>query len=224
MTTTTFLVPDFDSNILNKINQNVEVTSKNVLSIKEASDWYSAIATNGFPSKKDGVYVYVTRIDNIGNASLNVGFTDMATYDSTKDGAPGHKFSGTSLNCFTGNRWPGYVNYLLSINITRKAKEIISILTISNNGTKKAVQWIVDGNEGLVVECTNEEKGFGNGDEIFPCVSFGAKGQQVTMIPLDQGKSRSPKIDQLMQEFNSNKNRNQSIINQAPSTSTAQND
>src|SRR3989338_10864224 len=107
MTTTTFLVPDFDKNIPNKINQSVEVKSKNKLSINSASYYHPAIATNGFPSKKDGVSVYVMRIDNIGNGALCFGFTDVATYGSTKTGAVGSELSGTSLNCYDGKRYPG---------------------------------------------------------------------------------------------------------------------
>ena len=218
MSTPTFLVPDFDKNVPNKIYQEIEVKSKNTLSLK-SREWTSVIASNGFPSKKDGVYVYVTRIDESENGVLTLGFTDSATYDSMTDVFP----DGTSLYCSGGFRFPGRIDYLPE-DITAEAKEIISILIISNDGAKKEVQWIVDGNEGPVHDCTTEKNGFGNGREIFPCVSFASAGQ-VTTIPFDQVKSRSPKIDQLMQEFNSNKNRNQSIvINQAPSTSTAQND
>src|SRR3989338_6131232 len=104
--TTTFLVPDFDKNVPDKINQNVEVKSKNTLSIKEAPDYHPAIATNGFSSKKDGVHVYVTRIDSIGNGALIVGFTDMAAYDSTRTGAVGSELPGTSLSCYFGERYP----------------------------------------------------------------------------------------------------------------------
>ena len=35
------------------------------------------------------------------------------------------------------------------------------------------------------------------------CVSLGARGQQVTTIPFDQVTSRSPKIEQLLQEYSS---------------------
>src|SRR3989338_2100903 len=208
MSTTTFLVSDFDDKMPNKINNNVSVESKNSLSVTSAPLPLPAIATNGFPLNKDGVYVYVTRIDNIGSGHLFVGFTDKATYDSTKSGAPGdewagHGFSGTSLFCFYGKRYPGRVHYL-DRNITADSKEIISILTISNNGTKKEVQWIVDGNEGPVQDCMNDKKGFGNGDEIFPCLSLRSDDQQVTTIPFDQVKSRSPKIEQLLKEYSSN--------------------
>src|SRR3989338_8169708 len=183
MSTPTFLVPDFDKNVPNKIYQEIEVKSKNTLSLK-SREWTSVIASNGFPSKKDGVYVYVTKVDNGGDGSLCIGFTDMATFDSTKYGSPGDGLSGTSLSCGCGQRFPGGDDYLSSM--TDEAKEIISILTISKNGTKKEVQWIVDGNECPVVDCTNAEKGFGNGDEIFPCITFAFSGQQVTMIPFDQ--------------------------------------
>ena len=204
MTRTTFFVPDFSKNIPNKVGRNLEVKSKNTLSSRNYG-FLPAIAVNGFPSKKDGVYVYVTKIDDNRDRGLYVGFTDMRTYDSTIYGTPGDEISGTSLNCGSGNRLPGPVEYL---PYASKAKrEVISILIISNKGTKKEVQWILDGTEGPVQDCT---KCLGNGDEIFPCISFASQGQQVTTIPFDQVKSRSPKIDQLMQEFINNKNRNQS--------------
>src|SRR3989338_8285931 len=189
MTTTTFLVPDFDNSIPNKINQDVEVKSKNKLSTS-SDGWHSAIATNGFSSKKDGAYVYVTRVDDIGDGYLMVGFTDTATYDSTQGGTPGDEFSGTSLYCYWGTRYPDEEVEYLPSDITCQASEVISILIISNNGAKKEVQWIVDGEEGPVVDCTNEKNGLGNGKEIFPSVSFAYAGQQVTMIPFDQVKSR----------------------------------
>src|SRR3989338_7157968 len=85
----------------------------------------------------------------------------------------------------------------------KKRKKSSPSFTISNNGTKKEVQWIVDGNEGAVLDCTNEKKGFGNGDIFIPCVSLGARGQQVTTIPFDQVTSRSPKIEQLRKLYSS---------------------
>src|SRR3989338_3202744 len=99
MTQNIFLVPDFDKNIPDKVNQEVEVKSKNTLSANCAIESHPATASNGFSSKKDGVYVYVTRVDDIGTGRVMAGFTDTATYDSTKAGWVGGKLSGTSLNC-----------------------------------------------------------------------------------------------------------------------------
>src|SRR3989338_3396046 len=103
MTATTFLVPDFDKNIPNKINQDVEVKSKNTLQSFGSGNWHPATATNGFSSKKDGLLVYVTRIDQSGNGGFCVSFTEKATNDSTSSGRPGDNFSGTLLSCFHGN-------------------------------------------------------------------------------------------------------------------------
>jgi len=99
--------------------------------------------------------------------------------------------------------------------ITLKAKEIISILTISNEGAKKEVQFIIDGHEGPVHEC--DKKHFENGgNQIFPVVTLFSKDQKLEFISLDQVKYRSPKIAELMNEFNKLK----SVPSSAPSTSS----
>ena len=118
------------------------------------------------------------------------------------------------------NRYPGDIAYLSS-GITKKAKEIISILIISNNGRKKEVQWIVDGSEGPIHDVSYD---FETANEMFPSISFCSQHDHLRMIPLDQVKSTSPKIEQLKKEFN-NKNRNNVLPPvSAPSTSTAEND
>ena len=218
---TTFLHPDFDKNIPNKVNHKIQVESKDTLTMSETWLVASAISRNSFPSNVDGVYVFATKIDNIGKTeNLFFGFSDVATFDSTKSSVPGSGMSGTCFRACDGLRWPGLVS-CLSENV-KNAKEIISIFIISNNGKKKEVQWIVDGNESQVHNCTND---FKNRVEIFPCISFYEKDQQVQTISFDQVKSRSPIIDGLMKEFSKQQNKtNIPISLSAPSTSTAQND
>src|SRR3989338_5152964 len=199
---TTFIVPSFNKNIPNKINNEIDVVSEDAL-INKYWDGLShpAIATQGFPANRDGTYVYVTYIGEItGQLDIDIGFTSTATYDSTNYGHPGDGMNGICFYLNDGKLYGGngvddkdWNQKYLAGNITEQAKEIISILTISNNGEKKFVQFIVDGNEGPVHEC--EKKHFENGvNEIFPVVTLFSKDQKLEFISLDQVKYRSPKI------------------------------
>src|SRR3989338_39386 len=174
------IVPSFNKNAANKINVCIGVVSEHVLLHHGPFGTHPAIAARGFPSDRDGTYVFVTHIGEIINDApvITIGFTSTATHDSTKQGFPGFGMNGIGLYLEKGTIWGGngvddkfwYQPYLNGM-ITRRAKEIISILTISNNGTKKFVQFIVDGNEGPVHEC--DKKHFENGgEEIFPVVTL----------------------------------------------------
>ena len=226
---TSFLVPSFNKNIPDKINNNIDVVSEHML-INKTHDLsaHPAIATRGFPANRDGTYVFVTYIEKIMNTPyIRIGFTSTAAHDSAKEGRPGYGMNGICLNLNTRSLWGGngvddtqWQQKYLDRNIAKKAKEIISILKISNNGATKSVQFIVDGNEGPVHECAREH--FENGgNEIFLVVTLYHKDQKLEFISFDKVKSRSPTIDALMKEFNRNK---PAVLSSAPSTSTAEND
>ncbi len=78
------------------------------------------------------------------------------------------KFSGCGLYLDQGTlRYPklkqhNIINFLLS----RKAKEIIVILEISNSGKKKEIQFIVDGQESTKSDVSK----FLKGDRAFPAI------------------------------------------------------
>src|SRR3989338_4973166 len=223
---TTFGVPSFTKNDAGKVSDTIEVRSEQVLVSKATDDSpHPAIAARGFPADRDGTYVFVTDIiRTMTNAPrMGIGFTSTATRVSTKSSCPGTHMNGIAVflvgcSIFGGNGVGDKLceEYLNGM-ITCKAKEIISILTISNKGAKKEVQFIVDGNAGPVHEC--DKKHFENGgSNIFPVVTLCEINQQLEFISFDQVMYRSPKIDELRQELNKSRHAF------APSTSTAEND
>src|SRR3989338_4705632 len=102
---TTFFVPCFDKNIPNKTNAFIDVFANSTL-VAKVSCWISAIASNGIPAQKDGVYVFVTNIEKIGNSGIFVGFASVPTFDSSALGHLGLDFPGIALNLYSGKRWP----------------------------------------------------------------------------------------------------------------------
>lgn len=214
--TTTFLVPKFDESVPGKIHNDVKVKSPSLLTVGDhpTDSLYFGIASSGFPSTVNGRYIYVLRKLR-SSPNVYVGFTDIATADSSTESASfSTDLSGTGLWCTSGcRRTRGWDRTYFPKGIdTREAQEIISILTISKNGAKKTIQWIVDGHEGPDDEdCT---KDFGNGTEIFPCISAGEGPHWFEFIsfenvdvPYDfdcdsyESTRRSPLIDWLLQEY-----------------------
>lgn len=181
-TTTTLLYPDFDRVTANKINDRITVVSPHVLEIQKTQEYHSAIATSGFPADRDGTYVFATKILAIGSGAMMIGFTDKSLFDAATYGFPGwNGLTGTALGCYAGQVYPRRIEYVAASG-TRQAKEVVSILVISNNGSKKEVQWVVDGiMMGPVVDCGAD---FGKGPEIFPLVSFGSNNQKIECVQL----------------------------------------
>ena len=212
----------------NRINRNIDVVSQHVLVNKTNDNWpHPAIAAQGFPVNQDGKYVSLTRVEKITNRpDITIGFTSSATPYSTQGGCAGNGMNGLCLDLFAGRLMGGngganqiWNRRYLDANITRNAKEVITILTVKNNGdnTSIKIQFIVDGICGDVHEC--EEEHFENGgDEIFPVVSLLSRDQKLEFISFDQVQSLSFEIDELMKKFNISR------FLFAPSTSTAEND
>jgi hypothetical protein len=206
----TFLLPRLDKSIRNKINNNIEVLSDHEAFHRVRSDFFeSAIACDGFPSNRDGIFVCSLKIESAPNyVEVGLGFTSMATFDSSKNGCPSDNgMSGVAFTshagCLVGgngdnpSHWKE--NYLPTA-ISRKAKEIVAIFTISQNGKKKFVQFVVDGNEGKSVQCRDDT--FENGgNQIFPVVSMHFARDKITFIPFHQVQSNSPRIGALDIEF-----------------------
>ncbi len=78
-----------------------------------------------------------------------IGFTPMETFDSTNIVLFGHNgFNGCGINLDSGSLYPVTTTQRLIDNeISKKAKEIIVILAISNNGQKKEIHFLLDGIE-----------------------------------------------------------------------------
>ena len=194
----TFLHPDFDKNIPGKVDRGVEVKSKHTLVALYSGN--ESTATTGCDSRANNfneVSVFATKIHEIQDGDLDVGFV-----------IPDEK-SSFLLGCRNGEavaggpRYANRINYLPE-SVSKTAREIISILTISNNGDKITIQWIVDGIEGRVAEskehrfrpCHETHRG-----EVFPCISLENRGQRVQFIPFDHVRYRSPTINVLLAEY-----------------------
>jgi hypothetical protein len=121
------------------------------------------------------------------------------TFDSKNEGCFGNKdFTGAGIFLNTGFLWyPDQGDHIIiDKEISKKAKEIIVILTISNNGTKKEIRFLCDGKESV----SSDVSEVFNGDFLFPTIVLGDENQQVTTIPFDQIKTRTPEIERLIFE------------------------
>jgi hypothetical protein len=191
--------PPFSKNAPGKIGRGIEVSGKNTL-IKTESIWSAAIADTPIDAKVDGKKMFCVRVENAGPFSaLMFGFTPMETFDSTNEASFGSKdFTGCGLHLYTGNLWypVNKAHNIIDNEISSNAKEIIIILTISNSATKKEIQFLCDGKESKssdVSEILNE-------DFVFPAICLYDQNQQITTIPIDQFKTRTPEIERLLCE------------------------
>jgi hypothetical protein len=191
--------PPFSQNIPNKIGNGITVSGKNTLIKTEDGVWRVAIAEEPIDAKVDGKKFFCVRVDNAGAFSMMIGFTPMETFDSTKEACFGYYgFKGCGISLFRGNLfYPAGKNHInIDGEISKTAKEIIVILTISNNGTKKEIRFLCDGNESTSSDVSEYLKG----DRVFPAIILREKNQKVTTIPLNQIKTRTPEIDRIILE------------------------
>jgi hypothetical protein len=210
--------PSFSQNTPNKIGKGNKVSGKNTL-IKVVEDDDNdnrdvrvAIADEPIDAKVDGKKLFCVRVDDGGDYSaVMIGFTTMETFDSNKHaffGSNGFTACGISLdNGFL--YYPVYNGYnVIEKEISSKAKEIIVILTISNNGKKKEIQFLCDGKESE----STDVSGILNEDLLFPAICLRDKDQQVTTIPIDEVTTGTPEIEELIKEYQqqNSKNNNQS--------------
>ncbi len=191
MSRTEFNSATFSKDIPNKIGNGIEVSGKNTLIKTERNGYRVAIADEPIDAKVDGKKMFCVRVDNAGPFSMMaIGFTPL---DSNKN------FAGTGI--LLGH---GYLIYpvdkfynIIDNKISHKAKEIIVILTISNNGKKKEIHFLCDGHETK----STDVSGILKEDLLFPAIVLGEKNQQITTIPIDEIKTRTPEIDELVKEY-----------------------
>ncbi len=196
-------LPTFSKETPNKIGNGIEVSKKNTLIKTEANSWHDTIAQTMQPSwrvaiaelpidaKIDGHHAFCVRIDNNNDAGiLEIGLTSTESFDSTKRafwGFNARDFTGCGLNlasgelCYKGSHW----HNIIDVQISKTAKEIIVVLSISNNGEKKEIRFLCDGNKS---DSTDVSK-YLFGHRIFPAFFFVSQNQQVTTIPIDQLKN-----------------------------------
>jgi hypothetical protein len=191
-----FVLPSFSKNIPNKIGRYVNVSEKNTL-ISTHDFWRFAIADESIDAKVDGKKFFCARVVD---SSVMIGFTPMETFDSKKEAYFGfNDFTGCGLRLDKGDlRYPINKSHnIIDKTISEKAAEIIVILTISNNGTKKEIRFLCDGNE----TATSDVSEILNGDRLFPAISSFWKNQPVTTIPIDQIETRTPEIENFIKEY-----------------------
>jgi hypothetical protein len=204
-----FILPSFSKDAPNKIGNEIEVSGKNTLIKTFDNGSRVAIADEPIDAKVDGKKFFCIRANNWGFFSnMMIGFTPMETFDSNKIATFGsHGFTGCGIHlgnghlCYPVNKY----HNIIDKEISDKAKEIIVILTVSNNGKKKEIRFLCDGVES---RSSNVSEPF-QGGCVFPAVSLCNKNLQVTTIPIDQIKTRTPEIENLIKEYQQQQNKNQ---------------
>ncbi len=196
-----FILPPFSSNTPNKIGKGINVSGNHTLKQAEAEQkWRVAIADEPIDAKVDGKKAFCVRVDNVGSDSrLMIGFTPMETFDSSKNAYFGYNgFTGCGISLYSGNLWYAVTqcHEIINEKISQSAKEIIVIVTISNNGTKKEIRFLCDGNESKSSDVSEHLQG----DFLFPAICLYSVGQQITTIPIDQIKTLAPEIERLILE------------------------
>jgi hypothetical protein len=169
--------------------------------ISSGNDYRVAIADEAIDAKTNGKKMLCVRVDNSGAyPNMLFGFTPTETFDSDRTAYFGNNgFTGCGIYLFSGNLCYPFDKYQIIIaqEISYQAKEIIVILTISNNGKKKEIRFLVDGNESESSDVSEYLKE----DCLFPAICLWDKNQQVTTIPIDQIKTRTPEIENLIKEY-----------------------
>jgi hypothetical protein len=197
---TRFIVPTFSKSTPNKIANSINVSGKNTL-INTDCGWRLAIADEPFDAKVDGKKMFCVRVDDAGSDSdMMIGFTPMETFDSTKVGYFGYNgFTGCGIYLRSGSLfYPVQKSHnIIGKEICKYTNEIIVILTISNNGTKKEIRFLCDGKESESFDASEHL----NGDLLFPAICFYGWNQQITTIPIDQSETRTPETEELIEEY-----------------------
>ncbi len=124
----------------------------------------------------------------------------METFALTKGEYFGtNDFTGCGISVFDGKLYyPVEKSHnIIDKEISKKAKEVIVILDISNNGTKKEIRFLVDGKESKSSDVSEHLKG----NCLFPAICLLYKTQQVTTVPIDQIEIRTPEIENLIKEY-----------------------
>ncbi len=100
------------------------------------------------------------------------------------------------MNLYSGNLCYPVDKFrnIIDEEISKNAKEIIAVLSISNNGAKKEIRFLCDGYETQSSDVSEHLQG----DLVFPVICLYAANQQVTTIPIDQIKTRTPEIERLI--------------------------
>jgi hypothetical protein len=194
--------PSFSKNIPDKIGNGIDVSGRNTLIKTEYNDhWRFAIADEPIDAKVDGKKMFCVRVDNAGRQPwMMIGFTPTETFESNEEAYFGwNGFAGCGMKLYCGSlRYRvNRRHWIIDGRISQIAKEIIAILEISNKGKKKVIRFLCDGNESKSCDASKHLEG----DFLFPAICLGSVGQQITTIPIDQIKTRTPEIENLIKEY-----------------------
>ncbi len=193
--------PSFSKDIPNKIGNGIDVSGGNTLIKTDNNGWRVAIADEPIDAKVDGKKMFCVRVENAGpDLWMEFGFTPLETFDSTEEAHFGYKdFGGCGITLYSGNLFypTDKCHSIIDKEIAQKAKEVIVILTISNNGKKKQIRFLCDGKKTQSTDVSEILKG----DFLFPAICLFQKNQQITTIPIDQIETRTPEIENLIKEY-----------------------
>ena len=191
--------PSFSRGTPNKLGFELKVAGKNTLKRTEFG-WRHAIADEPIDATVDGTKSFCVRVDSAGDAQMMIGFTPLEKFPSSQNAYFGYKnFTGCGFQLSDGNLWhpENECHNIIDYKISKKSEEVVVILTISNNGTKKEICFLCDGNESKSTDVSEHL----NGDCLFPAVCLMFQNQQVTTISIDQIKARTAEIEKLTLEY-----------------------
>jgi hypothetical protein len=195
--------PPFSKDTPNKMANGIDVSGKYTLTKTDDTNCRVAIADEPINAKFNGKKLFCVRVDKAGsNSSIVIGFTPTETFDSriqAEQALFGYNgFTGCGLCLYNGKLFypVDKCHNIIDDKISEKAKEIIVILTISNNGKKKEIRFLCDGQESKSSDVSEHLEG----DLLFPAIVLGHKNEQITTIPLNEIKTRTPEIENLINE------------------------
>ena len=154
---------------MDKVGNGIEVSGSNTLIKTENGIWRVAIADGPIDAQVDGKKFFCVRVDGVGNSMITIGFTPKETFDSNKKAFLGHKgVNGCGMFLLGGSLYypVGKYHNIIDGTISNKAKEIIVILIVSNNGKKKEIRFLCDGHESKSFDVSDILEG----DRIFPAI------------------------------------------------------
>jgi hypothetical protein len=193
-----FVLPLFSKETPNKIANGLRVPQKNTLKKISEDTCSVAIADEPIDATVNANHMFCVRVENSGeNSMLLVGFTPLSTFNSRKEAYFGsNKLSGCGLLCMLGDlNYPENSYYhIINPRTSAKAKEIIVLLTVSENGAKKVIQFLCDGKESKTSDVSDILKE----DSLFPAICLCEKDQEVTTIPIDEITIRTEQVETLL--------------------------
>jgi hypothetical protein len=170
----------------------VTASDKHTLTHNVASQPRKTTANESIPTNVDGVHVCAFQLTRASAAASNEMF-GITTAQSTSSWL----VDGIALYVVNGSQYPSGGN-IIGANISTVAKEIVVVFTVSNNGAKKEIKFIVDGNSSTTQDVTAN---FNNAAQVFSAVVTYEINNKITSISFSQLVTRTGEIATLMKEY-----------------------